>query len=38
VREDSDGDQWFCPRHAGDRGVDHVMTPMTTWSGGTVMW
>ena len=38
VREDSDGDQWFCAKHAGDRGVDHVMTPMTTWSGGTVMW
>lgn len=38
VREDSDGETWFCERHAGDRGDDHVMTPMTTWTGGNVMW
>jgi nucleotide-binding universal stress UspA family protein len=38
VREDSAGERWFCPQHAGDHGRDHVMSPMTTWSGGSLMW
>jgi nucleotide-binding universal stress UspA family protein len=38
VREDSDGERWFCPRHAGDRGRDHLMSAMTTWSGGSMTW
>lgn len=37
VREDSEGERWFCPQHAGDA-RDHVMTPMTTWTGGALMW
>jgi nucleotide-binding universal stress UspA family protein len=38
VREDSDGDRWFCPRHADDRGHDHLTSPMTSWSGGSMTW
>jgi nucleotide-binding universal stress UspA family protein len=38
VREDTDGDRWFCAPHTGDRGADHVVSPMTTWSGGSLMW
>jgi nucleotide-binding universal stress UspA family protein len=38
VREQSDGQSWFCPEHAGDRGRDHFVSPMTTWSGGSLMW
>ena len=35
-REDTDGQQWFCAQHTGEsRG--HVVSPMTTWSGGTLM-
>lgn len=38
VREDSDGARWFCPQHTGDAGRDHVVSPMTSWSGGNVTW
>ncbi|HEU4734817.1 MAG TPA: universal stress protein [Kofleriaceae bacterium] len=38
VREDSEGERWFCAQHAGDRGRDHLISAMTTWSGGNVMW
>jgi nucleotide-binding universal stress UspA family protein len=38
VREDSDGERWFCAGHAGDRGRDHLVSPMTSWSGGSLMW
>ena len=38
VREDSDGERWFCAQHASDAGAEHVMTPMTTWTGGALMW
>jgi nucleotide-binding universal stress UspA family protein len=38
VREDTDGERWFCSQHAGDRGRDHIVSPMTTWSGGALMW
>jgi nucleotide-binding universal stress UspA family protein len=37
VREQTDGQCWFCPDHAGDRGRDHLVSPMTTWSGGSLM-
>jgi nucleotide-binding universal stress UspA family protein len=30
IREDSSGDRWFCDDHI----VKHVVTPMTTWTGG----
>ena len=38
VRERTDGQSWFCPQHAGDRGRDHLVSPMTSWSGGSLMW
>lgn len=38
MREDSDGERWFCAQHAGDRGRDHFVSPMTTWSGGSLLW
>jgi len=38
VREQTDGQCWFCPDHAGDRGRDHLVSPMTTWSGGSLTW
>ncbi|HET7503140.1 MAG TPA: universal stress protein [Kofleriaceae bacterium] len=38
VREDTEGERWFCSQHAGDRGRDHMISAMTTWSGGNVMW
>jgi nucleotide-binding universal stress UspA family protein len=38
VREDSDGDNWFCTAHRTDDRVEHVVTPMTTWTGGSLMW
>lgn len=37
VREDTDGEHWFCAQHAGDRGRDHFVSPMTSWSGGRLM-
>ncbi len=39
VREDSEGGRWFCADHT-DRGrkTEHDMTPMTTWSGGSLVW
>jgi nucleotide-binding universal stress UspA family protein len=38
VREETDGERWFCARHVAPDRVEHVMTPMTTWSGGSLMW
>jgi nucleotide-binding universal stress UspA family protein len=39
VREDSEGGRWFCAAHTenGNK-VEHDMTPMTTWSGGSLVW
>lgn len=34
VREDTEGDRWFCPDHAASSKVDHATTPMTVWTGG----
>lgn len=38
VREQSDGQSWFCPQHTGDGGRDHFVSAMTSWSGGSLMW
>lgn len=39
VREDSEGERWFCTPHSEiGRKVEHSLTPMTTWSGGALMW
>lgn len=38
VREDSDGERWFCSEHTGDAKIDHAVSPMTTWSGGSLMY
>jgi nucleotide-binding universal stress UspA family protein len=34
VREQTEGERWFCAEH-GDS--DHVVSPMTTWSGGSMV-
>jgi nucleotide-binding universal stress UspA family protein len=38
IREDTEGERWFCSQHAGDRGGDHLVSPMTTWTAGNVRW
>jgi len=38
VRDESEGERWFCVEHAGELRGEHVMTPMTTWTGGALMW
>lgn len=39
VREDTEGERWFCASHVDDgRKIEHTMTPMTTWSNGNLMW
>lgn len=38
VRDQTEGERWFCAQHAGDRGGDHFVSPMTTWSGGSLLW
>ncbi|HMG53827.1 MAG TPA: universal stress protein [Kofleriaceae bacterium] len=37
VREQTEGESWFCAQHTGERGGDHLVSPMTTWSGGSLM-
>ena len=34
VREDTEGDRWFCAQHGGS---DHAVSPMTSWSGGALI-
>ncbi len=36
VREDTEGERWFCPQHVSSGGREHFVSPMTTWSGGTL--
>ncbi|HEY0990910.1 MAG TPA: universal stress protein, partial [Kofleriaceae bacterium] len=36
VREDTEGERWFCAQHAGN-GNDHSVSPMTSWSGGALV-
>jgi nucleotide-binding universal stress UspA family protein len=38
LRAESDGESWFCPKHAGDRPTTTLLSPSTTWTGGTLMW
>jgi nucleotide-binding universal stress UspA family protein len=38
VREETEGERWFCAPHTGGRGRDHLVSPMTTWSGGALSW
>ncbi len=41
VRDDSEGDRWFCDAHTDTRHakrVEHDMTPMTTWSRGALVY
>jgi nucleotide-binding universal stress UspA family protein len=38
VREETEGERWFCRAHSDDRGADHFVSPMTVWSGGSLMW
>jgi nucleotide-binding universal stress UspA family protein len=39
VREDSDGERWFCAAHgATAEKLDNSITPMTTWSGGALVY
>ncbi len=38
VREDTNGDRWFCVQHAAPDRIEHNVSPMTTWSGGSLMW
>lgn len=37
VREDTDGENWFCHEHHAPARVEHLVSPMTTWSGGSLM-
>ena len=38
VREESDGENWFCEDHHAPERVEHSVTPMTVWTGGSLMW
>lgn len=38
VREDSEGERWFCNEHNTAKRVEHLVTPMTVWTGGNLMW
>lgn len=37
VRDETQGERWFCAAHAGDR-LAHATTPMTVWTGGSLLW
>jgi len=36
VRDETEGDRWFCAQHTERRHRDHVVSPMTTWTGGSL--
>ena len=38
VREDTEGERWFCDMHGAPDRVEHVVSPMTTWTGGSLLW
>jgi nucleotide-binding universal stress UspA family protein len=38
VREDTEGERWFCDAHSAHDRVEHTVTPMTVWTGGALMW
>ncbi len=38
VREDTEGERWFCAEHSAPDRIEHAVTPMTVWTGGSLMW
>jgi hypothetical protein len=38
MREDTEGERWFCDSHSAHDRVEHSVTPMTVWTGGSLMW
>jgi nucleotide-binding universal stress UspA family protein len=38
VREQTQGEQLFCARHASDRTISGLLGPTSVWTGGTLMW
>jgi hypothetical protein len=34
VREETEGERWFCTQHTSSRSKDNFVSPMTSWSGG----
>jgi nucleotide-binding universal stress UspA family protein len=38
IREDSEGQHWFCAAHSESNRTEHDMTPMTTWSRGSLVY
>ncbi|HUJ61480.1 MAG TPA: universal stress protein [Kofleriaceae bacterium] len=38
VREDTEGERWFCAEHTAAERIEHVVSPTTVWSGGSLMW
>ena len=38
VRDESDGNRWFCAAHVSDARGEHVMTPMTVWDRGALVY
>lgn len=38
VREDTEGERWFCDAHSAPDRLEHTVTPMTVWTGGSLMW
>jgi nucleotide-binding universal stress UspA family protein len=39
MREETEGERWFCHAHSANADkLEHATTPMTTWSGGTLVW
>jgi nucleotide-binding universal stress UspA family protein len=38
VREDTEGENWFCDDHRAPHRIEHTVTPMTVWTGGSLMW
>lgn len=38
LRADTEGERWFCAEHSAPNRVEHDVTPMTVWTGGSLMW
>jgi nucleotide-binding universal stress UspA family protein len=37
VRDETEGGRWFCAQHAEHHDNDHIVSPMTTWTNGSLM-
>jgi nucleotide-binding universal stress UspA family protein len=37
VRDDTEGERWFCSQHTERHNRDHIVSPMTTWTNGSLM-